>query len=298
MDSIDSILTACSDFDYELILVLDGKETFSLETSPQIKEANQIRIIRQEQKLGVSKSLNRAIAISRGEFVFRMDSDDVWLANRAESQIAQIALSDKNIFFGNAFCINHRSRRIPKGLQLPGINLEDFSSIIMANFAYHPAVVFRGEWIRLHLYPESQIEDWAMWLKHISEIAPFQTNSEYVIAYRKHKAQTSKRLRLATNDQLVPIWIDAVESVLGIRITEKDAFAFISQSLEFKIKLNKKCRKIAKQLFGGLSRKGQPRDLLKNLLFQKGVMFFYFDGPVISPGVRRFIRFLWIKIVT
>ena len=37
-----------------------------------------IRIVRNETRKGLTKSLNRGIALARGEFIARIDDDDVW----------------------------------------------------------------------------------------------------------------------------------------------------------------------------------------------------------------------------
>ena len=83
-ESIDSIL-AQTYTDFELIIVDDA----STDDSPAVLESYddpRIRILYNEENLGLAKSLNRALDICRGEFVARMDSDDICLPERFEKQ--------------------------------------------------------------------------------------------------------------------------------------------------------------------------------------------------------------------
>src|SRR5438046_2743554 len=84
--AIDSIL-AQTFTDFEFIIIDDG----STDRSSQILAdfANKDSRIRVETRAnkGLTRSLNEAIALSRGEFLARMDADDIALPNRLEVQV-------------------------------------------------------------------------------------------------------------------------------------------------------------------------------------------------------------------
>lgn len=48
---------------------------------------SRIRYVVNKEKLGISKSLNAALDIARGEYIARMDADDICLPNRIEEQV-------------------------------------------------------------------------------------------------------------------------------------------------------------------------------------------------------------------
>ena len=71
---------------FEFIIVDDG----STDDSPSIIKSYQddrIIFIKNEKNLGITKSLNIALARATGEFVARMDADDISLPQRLERQV-------------------------------------------------------------------------------------------------------------------------------------------------------------------------------------------------------------------
>ncbi len=83
-EAIESILNQ-SYKDFEFIIIDDGSDK-SIE--PIVNSYNDARIvlIRQEN-LGIAKSLNYGFKISKGEYIARMDSDDISLPERFEKQV-------------------------------------------------------------------------------------------------------------------------------------------------------------------------------------------------------------------
>ncbi len=83
--AIDSVL-AQTFKDFEIIVVDDGS-TDDSRNSMSKQYGTKIKFIHQERK-GVSAARNRGILESSGEFVAFLDSDDSWLTQKLEKQIA------------------------------------------------------------------------------------------------------------------------------------------------------------------------------------------------------------------
>jgi glycosyltransferase involved in cell wall biosynthesis len=84
--AIDSIL-AQTFTDFELVLINDG----STDETPRILVSYQdprIVLIENEKNLGLTKTLNRGIRVSRGEFIARQDADDYSLPDRLAQQVS------------------------------------------------------------------------------------------------------------------------------------------------------------------------------------------------------------------
>ena len=86
IEAIDSILSQTF-IDFEFIIVNDG----STDSSSEIIDAyvkNDSRVIHvKNENQGISLSLNHGINIAKGEYIARMDADDISLSNRFDEQV-------------------------------------------------------------------------------------------------------------------------------------------------------------------------------------------------------------------
>ena len=72
---------------FEFIIVNDGSKDNSVEIIKNyMKKDNRIVLIDRENK-GLPYSLNEGISIAKGQYIARMDADDISLSNRFEKQI-------------------------------------------------------------------------------------------------------------------------------------------------------------------------------------------------------------------
>ena len=103
-ESIDSILDQ-SFTDFEFIVVDDG----STDSSASIVSAyrdSRIRFVQQESS-GISVALNKGIKLARGEFIARMDADDISLPDRLDCQYKHLkSHSEIDILGGQAHIID------------------------------------------------------------------------------------------------------------------------------------------------------------------------------------------------
>jgi glycosyltransferase involved in cell wall biosynthesis len=84
-ESIDSILNQ-SHKDFEFIIINDGSSDGSLEILLEYQTNDpRITVINQDN-VGLTRSLNRAIELSKSEYIARQDADDISLPARLEKQ--------------------------------------------------------------------------------------------------------------------------------------------------------------------------------------------------------------------
>lgn len=84
-EAIESILNQTF-ADFEFLIVNDGSTDGSLEIIQSYQD-ERVRAINNEQNIGLTKSLNKAIRQARGGYIARQDADDISLPNRFEQQI-------------------------------------------------------------------------------------------------------------------------------------------------------------------------------------------------------------------
>lgn len=94
--AVDSILNQTYR-DFELLVVIDCPENDAVRSLLRKKqqEDGRIIVIRNEQNLGLAASLNKALGLARGQYICRMDADDISLPSRIETQLA--FLTERNL---------------------------------------------------------------------------------------------------------------------------------------------------------------------------------------------------------
>ena len=92
--SIKSILVQTYG-DFEFLIVNDNPESEELchFLNEKALSDNRISLIANERNIGLTKSLNVALTKSNGEYIARMDADDIACLNRLSSQVEYL---DKN----------------------------------------------------------------------------------------------------------------------------------------------------------------------------------------------------------
>lgn len=85
--AVESILSQTFT-DFEFIIVDDGStdSTWSMLSEYAVRD-QRIVLIQNKNNIGLAKSLNKGLAVARGEYVARQDADDISLSQRISSQV-------------------------------------------------------------------------------------------------------------------------------------------------------------------------------------------------------------------
>ena len=88
-EAIDSIIAQTYD-NWEFIICDDGSkdESYAIAQEYAAKAPNRFRILQNERNMGLNHTLNRCLAAATGEYVARMDGDDLCEADRFEKEAA------------------------------------------------------------------------------------------------------------------------------------------------------------------------------------------------------------------
>ncbi len=182
-EAIKSVLT--QDFsDFEFIIIDDGSTDKSLAIIKSFID-NRIRLISRENK-GLIYSLNEGIGLAQGEYIARLDADDICLPNRFSKQLA--VLENKKIALVGSWAIKIDDLGRETGIMdyPPQGNREIKRFFIKHNPFIHSSIMIRRDvFAAVGLYKNSfkHAEDYELWSR---VLAKFQAANitEPLIKYR------------------------------------------------------------------------------------------------------------------
>jgi hypothetical protein len=130
--------------DFEFIIVDDGStdSTWAILTS---YNDPRIVLVRNEENIGLTRSLNKGLAVASGEYVARMDADDISLPHRFEKQVAFLK-KHSGIGILGSICQRIDTNGREQGLhQAPTNDLQIRWTSLLANPFWHPTVMIRRD---------------------------------------------------------------------------------------------------------------------------------------------------------
>lgn len=199
--AIESVLDQ-SFSDFELIIVNDGSTDNTEQIIHSFNDHRVIYVLTTANN-GLVFSLNRAIDLSRGKYIARMDSDDIC---RPERLAKQKLFLDQNeniaVVASTVEFINEKEEitgdwELDKQTTAPG---QIRRALLKQNCIAHPTVMMRAEVIRELKYKSYQknIEDYDLWLRMLSRGYKIAKIHEPLLLYRVHgNSITSMHLKKA-----------------------------------------------------------------------------------------------------
>ena len=201
-EAMDSILGQTYD-DLELI-VIDDKST---DTSGQILKDyaardSRVVVLENEENMGLTKSLNKGLKVAKGEYIARMDADDISVPDRFEKQVAFL---DSHPDYSFVSCIGRYIDEDGKEEQLrlfPETNEEIYAMMPKVDAVMHPGVMFRREDIRkIGDYCEDfrVVQDYDLWFRGMAAGYKFYNIQEPLVLFRRndsYNARKSKAYRM------------------------------------------------------------------------------------------------------
>ncbi|MEC4816346.1 MAG: glycosyltransferase [Scytonema sp. PMC 1069.18] len=231
-ESVESILNQKFD-DFEFIIIDDAStdQTWNILSEYAVQD-NRIVLIKNHENLGLTKSLNKGLQITQGEYVARQDADDISLENRLLYQVQFLdAYPEVGAVGANAEAIDQQGQslgvRYVLGEQKQLVEHEKLQAyLLINNCLFHSSLVARLSLIRiLQGYNESlqYAQDYDLWWR-LSHLARLANLPDPLISVRCSTQSITSRKR---QEQLLcsfKISLKAVENSLKNQSLDREAY--------------------------------------------------------------------------
>lgn len=183
-DAMKSIL--CQTLrDFEFIIINDGSDD---DTEEQIKSFDDCRIkyVCNRTSAGISACLNWGMELAKGEYIARMDADDVSLPNRLEKQVQFLDRNRDVVVCGTSAMLFNDSgfRRIAR---MPTADGGIRCHFVFNCALIHPSVVMRAKVLKDNAITYNSdydgAEDYELW-NRVAAYGKFANLSDVLLRYR------------------------------------------------------------------------------------------------------------------
>lgn len=198
--AVESILHQ-SFTDYEFIIIEDASTDGSAEIIRSFKD-HRIRLITHEQNQGLIPCLNQGIQQAHGQYLARMDSDDISLPRRLELQANYLdAHTSIGIVGTQVEVIDENGLPFPrKKTPAPfpvSTGMVSWMMLFRCSLAHPSVMLRRSVFEKIGLYDTTFLhaEDYELWLRALQNSIKIGNLPQSLLCYRWHPANISQRHR-------------------------------------------------------------------------------------------------------
>ena len=197
---IDSVLQQTYS-NIELIVIDDGSTDKSADILQQLSQTHHFSFERQSN-MGLTKTLNKAIAKSKGQYIAPLGSDDYLMLDKIQKQVAFLEHHpDIAVVGGNILCIDEQSNIKPKQ-RIREYREVDFQSAFLTpkQIPAAPTVMIRAEVLAEvnGFNTKINLEDLDLWLRITHAGYKIAVLNDILAYYREHKSNSYKNYQFMT----------------------------------------------------------------------------------------------------
>lgn len=221
-EAVDSVLNQTM-ADFELLIVDDASE----DESPSIIASYsdpRLRYIRSDQRLKLAGALNHGLSVARGEFIARMDCDDICRSKRLEKQVAHFYQNGEMVICGTAIETFGSGAYGTKVYPCGSDNIRAY--LLFDNPFAHPTIMLRKEIIKRARIQYDELsnssEDYALW----AEVVPrynCDNLKEPLLRYRVHSDSVTRTCSVEMDRQAMRVQRQLF-SRFGLEADEEELF--------------------------------------------------------------------------
>ncbi len=173
--------------DFELLALADPNTDEQTLTIVKACSDPRVRLVYSDMPLTIGGKLNHGIDVAQGQFIARMDADDIALEQRFERQVAYLE-SHPNVAVCGTWCDLFGTENWQ--FRTPTDDTELRFSLVFGCVFVHPSVIWRRESFEHHrLRYDTALpvtEDYDFWIR-AARLVRFGAVPEVLLRYRKHE---------------------------------------------------------------------------------------------------------------
>ena len=227
--AVESILKQ-SFKDFEFIIVDDA----SSDQSPDILEEfvqkdGRIIPLKNDEQLGLARSLNKALGLAKGKYIARMDADDISYPERFAQQLCFLEAYPEIILLGCSVDVIGEYGEFKREVIGPSDPAMLRWNLLLGNAAavVHPTAMWRAvEMKEFGLYADLPTSQDLELFSRLFEIEPFPIDNlkSILLAYREHDKNISHANAAMQFEVSNRIRIENIKNYLGVNL-EKDSIS-------------------------------------------------------------------------
>jgi glycosyltransferase involved in cell wall biosynthesis len=205
--------------DFELLIIDDASTDATVSIIKKLDDSR-IQLIEKPVNSGYTRSLNHGLQLAKGQYIARMDGDDISFPERFAQQIAYLDAHPEVMVCGTTYKIVGNDKRIT----LPENHEALKIGLLWGNCISHPSVMIRKKILDDHSiqYDTSKepAEDYHLWVRLLS-LGKLHNLQEVLLEYRLYGDQVSRKRaeEQQKNDVLAKF---QMLDYLGVRWDEKE----------------------------------------------------------------------------
>lgn len=196
--AVSSVLNQTIFSQVEIVLIDDGSKDKSLQLAKRIqkKNPNNVTLVINEKNLGIAKTQNKGLRVAKGQFIARLDQDDLFIDKKKLEKQSKALLNDPDLGLIGTWTkvINEDG---PNFELIPPTTDEKIrKKLLMASMFVAPSVMFRKSLVnKIGYYLEDLrygTEDFEYWLR-IGTHAKLANLGDFCLKYHFHPTSYSNQ---------------------------------------------------------------------------------------------------------
>ena len=176
----------------EILVIDDGSTDASAAIAEALgREDGRVRLIRREKNGGVSEARNLGVAEAAADWVAFLDSDDCFLPEKLEKQLALQKKTGARFLYSGALCISDTGEELNRFFTPP--EEMTYRRLLRGNEIVCSTVLARRELLLAHPMSQSHLhEDYICWLQILRDIDRACGLAEPLLRYRMTAGSKSR----------------------------------------------------------------------------------------------------------